>query len=181
MIWTPFGKRRLIYSDYTASGRALSFVEDYMRCAVLPLYANTHTEASATGLQTTVLREEARTIVARSVNAPPDEYVTLFVGTGSTQAQSISSAESSASAFLLTPHRSSASRRMTSQRAKGPSCSSVPLSTTRMNFGGVRALPRSLRLGRTAAVVLTWSSSRASSRITHTARSRLGPSQRART
>lgn len=86
VIWTPFGKRRLIYSDYTASGRALSFVEDYMRSAVLPLYANTHTEASATGLQTTVLREEARTIVARSVNAPPDEYVTLLVGTGSTGA-----------------------------------------------------------------------------------------------
>ena len=39
----PFGPRRLIYADYAASGRALSFIEDYIREHVLPLYANTHT------------------------------------------------------------------------------------------------------------------------------------------
>jgi hypothetical protein len=46
-----FGPRRLVYADYTASGRGLSFIEDYIRQRVLPLYANTHTEASATGLR----------------------------------------------------------------------------------------------------------------------------------
>ena len=56
----PFGARRLVYADYTASGRALTFVERFIRDEVLPLYANTHTEASATGLQMTRLREEAR-------------------------------------------------------------------------------------------------------------------------
>ena len=86
MIWTPFGKRRLIYADYTASGRLLSFTEEYMRNAVLPLYANTHTEASATGFQTTVLREEARHLIAESVNAPVEDFATLFVGTGCTGA-----------------------------------------------------------------------------------------------
>ena len=44
----------------------------------------THTEASATGFQTTVLREEARSIIAHATNAPADEYATLFVGTGCT-------------------------------------------------------------------------------------------------
>ncbi len=45
----PFGPRRMTYADYTASGRSLDFVEDFIRDAVLPLYANTHTESSGTG------------------------------------------------------------------------------------------------------------------------------------
>ena len=32
----PFGVRRVTYADYTASGRALTFIEDYLRDAVLP-------------------------------------------------------------------------------------------------------------------------------------------------
>ena len=41
----PFGPRRVTYADYTASGRSLDFVEDFIRDAVLPRYANTHTES----------------------------------------------------------------------------------------------------------------------------------------
>ena len=78
----PFGPKPVIYADYTASGRSLSFIEDYLRRAVLPLYANTHTESSGTGLQTTRFREDARRIIADCVGAT-DDYVVLFTGSGS--------------------------------------------------------------------------------------------------
>ncbi len=85
-IQTPFGQRQLVYADYTASGRFLTQIEDFFHDKIAPLYANTHTEASATGAQTTMLREEARSIIAKNVNAPTDVYATLFVGTGCTGA-----------------------------------------------------------------------------------------------
>jgi selenocysteine lyase/cysteine desulfurase len=81
----PFGQRPVVYADYTASGRSLSFIEDYIRSAVLPLYANTHTESSGTGLQTSRFREEARDIVAACTGATGD-HVVLFCGSGSTYA-----------------------------------------------------------------------------------------------
>jgi selenocysteine lyase/cysteine desulfurase len=82
----PFGLRRVTYADYTASGRSLAFIEDFIRDAVLPLYGNTHTESSGTGLQTTRFREDARRIIADAVGATAADHVVLFAGSGSTGA-----------------------------------------------------------------------------------------------
>ena len=56
-IQTPFGNKPLVYADYTASGRALTFIEDFIREKVLPFYANTHTETSFTGAHKNSIKE----------------------------------------------------------------------------------------------------------------------------
>lgn len=84
-IPTPFGTKKLIYADYTASGRALRQVEEFVSTRVLPYYANSHSENSFCGAYTTGLREEARRVIARETNAGPGCSV-IFTGSGATSA-----------------------------------------------------------------------------------------------
>ena len=49
LLRTVFGEKPHVYCDYTASGKSLRFIEDYITNQVMPLYANTHSMQSAGG------------------------------------------------------------------------------------------------------------------------------------
>lgn len=83
-VQTPFGERLLVYADFTASGRGLAFVEDYLR-KVSELYANSHTEDSHTGRATTQRLRAAETRIKQLLNAG-EEGRLVACGTGSTGA-----------------------------------------------------------------------------------------------
>ncbi|KAL1509146.1 hypothetical protein ABEB36_003931 [Hypothenemus hampei] len=77
----PFGRRKVLFCDYAASGRSLQFIEEYILREVLPTYGNTHFTTSISSLQTTLFRQEAREIIRTAVNATEDEAV-IFCGHG---------------------------------------------------------------------------------------------------
>ncbi len=81
----PFGEKQVVYCDYTASGRPVKFIEDYISNHVHPLYANTHTTTGLMSRQTTQFRKEARDLIKRCVNATDDD-VLIFTGSGTTGA-----------------------------------------------------------------------------------------------
>jgi selenocysteine lyase/cysteine desulfurase len=81
---TPFGERLMVYGDYTASGRSLLFVENYLQ-SLQRIYANTHTEDDTTGRNMTQLLHEAEAVIKSEVNAGPDGCL-VAVGTGATGA-----------------------------------------------------------------------------------------------
>ncbi|XP_077996843.1 uncharacterized protein LOC144450147 [Glandiceps talaboti] len=81
----PFGERQVVYCDYTASGRPLKFIEEYIMKNVYPHYGNTHTTTTIVSKQTTRFRNDAREIIKNSVNAGSDDVV-IFCGSGATGA-----------------------------------------------------------------------------------------------
>lgn len=81
----PFGRRKVVFCDYAASGRSLQFIEEYILREVLPTYGNTHFTTSISSLQTTLFRQEGREIIRAAVNATEDDAV-IFCGHGCTDA-----------------------------------------------------------------------------------------------
>ena len=81
---TPFGRRLMVYCDYTASGRCLVFVERYLQ-TLQRVYANTHTEDDLTGRSMSRLLHQAEGAIKRSVNAGPQGRI-VACGTGATGA-----------------------------------------------------------------------------------------------
>lgn len=84
-IDTPHGSKRLLYADWTASGRAYAPLEERITRDVLPYMANTHTETSFTGQQMTRMYAQARAVIKRHVGACESDAL-IATGTGCTGA-----------------------------------------------------------------------------------------------
>lgn len=84
-IETPFGRKPLIYSDWTASGRLYRPIEEYLMNEIGPFVANTHTESSYTGSYMTKLYLDSKTIIKKHVNASPKDAI-IYCGSGMTGA-----------------------------------------------------------------------------------------------
>ncbi len=82
---SPFGEKKIIYADWTASGRAYQPIETFIQKEVLPFVGNTHTETTITGTLMSAAYAEARVIVKQHVNACTDDIL-IFCGSGMTGA-----------------------------------------------------------------------------------------------
>jgi selenocysteine lyase/cysteine desulfurase len=81
---TPYGMRLLTYADYTASGRSLKFIEQFL-IKIQREYANTHTEDDVTGRHMTEILHQAETIIKKAFNAEKNCKI-IATGTGATGA-----------------------------------------------------------------------------------------------
>src|SRR4051812_45649043 len=82
---SPFGKKEIVYADWTATGRAYQPIEDRIQQEILPFIGNTHTETTITGTLMSQAYEEAKKIVKNHVGASKDD-VLIFCGSGMTSA-----------------------------------------------------------------------------------------------
>ena len=80
---TPFGQKKLVYTDWTASGRLYRPIEQKLTNEFGPFVANTHTETSTSGAAMTLAYHEARNIIRHHVNAN-DNDVLITEGSGMT-------------------------------------------------------------------------------------------------
>ncbi len=84
-IETPYGRKKMIYADWIASGRLYEPIEMRFLNDIDPLVGNTHSESSATGIAMTGAYHLAQKIVKQHVNAGDDDLL-IFTGTGMTSA-----------------------------------------------------------------------------------------------
>lgn len=80
---SPYGTQKIIYTDWTASGRLYQPIEDKINQSFGPFVANTHTETSITGSAMTLAYHKARKIIKEHVHANEND-VLITSGTGMT-------------------------------------------------------------------------------------------------
>ena len=80
---SPFGTKKIVYTDWTASGRLYQSIENKLINEFGPFVANTHTETTVSGTAMTMAYHQARKIIKKHVNANADDIL-INDGTGMT-------------------------------------------------------------------------------------------------
>lgn len=75
--------QKIIYADWTASGRLYQPIEDFISHTLGPYVANTHTETNLTGSTMTLAYHDAQKVIKRHVNAC-DNDILITSGAGMT-------------------------------------------------------------------------------------------------
>lgn len=75
---SPYGTKKLLYTDWTASGRLYGPIEKKMLQDFGPYVANTHTETTVSGTAMTMSYHKAKSIIKNHVNASENDV--LIVG-----------------------------------------------------------------------------------------------------
>lgn len=74
---SPYGKKKIIYADWTASGRLYQPIEKKISEDFGPFMANTHTESNITSLMMTGLYKQSKKMIKEHVNADKHDVVIL--------------------------------------------------------------------------------------------------------
>ncbi|MBN1996339.1 aminotransferase class V-fold PLP-dependent enzyme [candidate division KSB1 bacterium] len=85
LFHSPFGDKKIIYADWTASGRLYGPIEEKLVREFGPFVGNTHSEASVTGKSMTQAYHRSHEILKQHVNAGPQD-VLIHAGFGMTAA-----------------------------------------------------------------------------------------------
>jgi selenocysteine lyase/cysteine desulfurase len=74
---SPYGKKKIIYADWTASGRLYRPIEHKITEVFGPYMANTHTESNITSLMMTGIYQQSKKIMKEHVHADEHDVVIL--------------------------------------------------------------------------------------------------------
>lgn len=72
---TPYSEQKIVYADWTASGRLYRPIEDKLLNEIAPFVGNTHTQTSVTGSSMTQAYHKALHIIKRHVGADVQDII----------------------------------------------------------------------------------------------------------
>ena len=74
---SPYGTKKILYTDWTASGRLYRPIEEKILNEFGPYVANTHTETTESGTAMTMAYQKAKAIIKTHVNCNEDDVLIL--------------------------------------------------------------------------------------------------------